>query len=143
MAGLALEPWQAALLDEVRAGRLATVTPAGAPHLVPVCFAFTGGRFAIAIDEKPKRSVRLARLANIAHEPRVCLLVDRYDDDWERLAWLRVDGLATELERGDAWPAALTGLRARYPQYRGMALESRPLIAIEPLGVAGWRAQAR
>ncbi len=58
---------------------------------------------------------------------------------WTTLAWVRVDGLATVLERGDQRPAALQALRARYPQYRQMALEGLPLIVIAPIAVAGWR----
>src|SRR4051794_27654196 len=54
-----------------RVARLATVRPDGAPHAVPVCFALAGERAYTAVDHKPKRTARLARLANIAAEPRV------------------------------------------------------------------------
>lgn len=139
MPNLALSTWQLALLYELRVARLATVTPAGAPHVVPVCYAYLDGRFFIAIDEKPKAAGRLARLRNIAHEPRVSLLSDRYDDDWTRLAWVRIDGLAKVLERGEVLPAALVALRSRYPHYAAMALEGLPLIVVEPTSVAAWR----
>ena len=128
-----------ALIDECRVARLGMVAPGGAPQVLPVCFAFVEGRFAIAIDEKPKSGRRLARLRNIVHEPRVSLLLDRYEEDWTRLAWLRIEGKAVALDRGDANIGALAALRARYPQYASMDLESRPLIVLEPLSLAGWR----
>lgn len=133
------EPWHAALLEECRVARLGTVAVSGRPHLVPVCYALWEGRLAIPIDEKPKRSGRLARLRNVDRDPRVALLVDRYDEDWRRLAWVRVDGDALVLERGDAWPAAIERLRERYPQYEAMTLEALPLIVVAPERVASWR----
>ena len=86
-----------------------------------------GESLVIAIDEKPKAGLRLARLRNIERDPRVSLLADRYDEDWTQLAWVRVEGNAEILERGGADPAALAALRDRYPQYRDMDLEPRPL----------------
>lgn len=135
------EDWHLRLIEDLRVARLATITPAGAPHVVPVCYAFEAGALWVPIDEKPKASTRLARLRNIEQDPRVSLLFDRYDDDWERLAWVRVDGAATILPRGDGAPAALGALRLRYRQYEAMDLEARPLIAIEAFVVTGWRWQ--
>jgi PPOX class probable F420-dependent enzyme len=98
------------------------------------------GDIAIAVDEKPKSTTDLARIRDIRRDRRVTLLVDRYDDnDWSRLAWLRIEANATVLERGDDWLAALDGLRARYDQYREMALESRPMLRLAPTCVTGWR----
>ena len=68
--------------------RLATVGPDGCPHLVPVVFAVDGDVVYTAVDGKPKVSLRLRRLANIAARPQVSLLVDHYDDDWSRLWWV-------------------------------------------------------
>lgn len=139
MTSVSFQRWHLDLIGDARTARLATVTPAGAPHLVPVCFAFCEGRFAIPIDEKPKATTRLARLANIAHDARVSLLFDRYDEDWTKLAWVRVDGEATVLPVGEASPASLAALRHRYGQYGTMDLESRPLILVAPAVVAAWR----
>ena len=97
-----------------RVARLATVTPDGAPHLVPIVFALVGEVIWTAVDAKPKRHRRLQRLANIAHEPRVSVLADHYDEDWSALWWVRADGLATITEEPE--PALL----ARYPQYATM-----------------------
>jgi PPOX class probable F420-dependent enzyme len=63
---------------EARVAHLATVRPDGAPHLVPIVFALEDDRVYTAIDDKPKRTRELQRLANIAADPRVSVLVDSY-----------------------------------------------------------------
>ncbi|MFN0094024.1 MAG: TIGR03668 family PPOX class F420-dependent oxidoreductase [Dehalococcoidia bacterium] len=134
-----LEPWVADLLAAARVGRLGTVSPDGRPHLVPVCYAVvSSGTIAIAIDEKPKSGRPLARLRNITRDPRVSFLVDRFSDDWDQLAWVRLDGQAAVVP-GRERPAVLAALRDRYPQYRQMALEALPLILIEAETVTSWR----
>jgi PPOX class probable F420-dependent enzyme len=131
--------WQRALLEELRVGHLATVSADGRPHLVPVCYALLGEEIVIAVDEKPKRSGKLQRLRNIARDPRATLLVDRYDDDWQRLAWVRIDGVASIVAQGGALPAAIAALRARYRPYGSMPLEALPLIVIAVERIAAWR----
>src|SRR3954463_5532223 len=78
-----------------RVARLATVAGDGQPHLVPVVFAVEEDTVVMAVDAKPKRHRDLKRLRNIGDDPRVSLLVDRYDDDWDALWWVRADGTAT------------------------------------------------
>ena len=62
------------------------------PHLVPITFAVDGDALYSAVDAKPKSTRALRRLANIAANPAVSVLVDHYDDDWTRLWWARADG---------------------------------------------------
>ena len=135
----AFEPWEAALVESARVARLATIASSGRPHLVPVCFAWYDGNFAIAVDEKPKRPGALARVRNIQRDRRVTLLIDHYDENWSQLAWLRIEGEAAVQDRGASRPKILAALRARYPQYRSMDLESRPLILIAPSRIVSWR----
>ena len=136
-----LEPWHRDLLAECRIARLGTIAPDGRPRLVPVCYALVGDAIAIAIDEKPKSTTELARVRDIRRDPRATLLVDRYDDrDWERLAWLRIDARAEVLGTASEWREGLTALRARYPQYAVMALESLPLLRLASTRAVGWRA---
>src|SRR5579875_2336954 len=74
---------------------LATVSSDGSPHLVPICSVIIGQCVYFAIDEiKPKATQRLVRLGNIEAEPRVSVLASHYEDDWSRLWWVRVDGVA-------------------------------------------------
>ena len=121
-----------------RVAHLATADKAGRPHVVPVCFAHLDGRFCIAIDEKPKRSLRLKRLRNIGENPRVALVFDRYDNDWSRLGWVLLQGLAVILIEGPEHERALVALRERYEQYRSMALEGRPVISVTAEKVSSW-----
>ncbi|MGV9566349.1 TIGR03668 family PPOX class F420-dependent oxidoreductase [Streptomyces sp. NPDC003480] len=132
---------------DARVARLATVDSAGLPHLVPVVFAGRGDDgIVLAVDRKPKRSQRLKRLHNIAVQPAVCLLADVYDEDWERLWWVRADGGArtvppgasTEQDR-EEYEAALALLTRKYPQYRETPPDG-PVIVVDVRRWTGWRA---
>jgi PPOX class probable F420-dependent enzyme len=105
-------------VEEAPVARLATVERDGRPHLVPICFALDGNFLYSAVDEKPKRSKRLRRLANIRANPDVCVLVDHYEEDWSRLWWVRLRGRAEVQERGPERERALELLGAKYSQYR-------------------------
>ncbi|TQS44729.1 TIGR03668 family PPOX class F420-dependent oxidoreductase [Cryptosporangium phraense] len=119
-------------LTGARVVRLATADAAGVPHLVPATFAVVGETVLIAVDAKPKRHTRLKRLANIAENPRVSLLADHYDDDWEQLWWARADGTARVLDVPAPDP-----LVAKYPQYRERR-PGGPMIEIEVTRWSGW-----
>lgn len=119
--------------------RLATVDADGAPHIVPVTFALDGGRIVMAVDAKPKRGTRLRRLANVAANPRVSLLVDEYDEDWDRLWWARADGVGRVVDDGPDLARALALLRERYPQYATVALVG-PAVVVEVERWVGWSA---
>jgi len=119
---------------------LATVRPDSAPHLVPVVFAVPEGRGDIlytAVDAKPKTTRRLRRLANIAHNPAVSLLVDHYDDDWTRLWWVRADGVAAVHHGGAEMATGYALLREKYPQYRRVELDG-PVITVEVGRWSSW-----
>ncbi|HMI70126.1 MAG TPA: TIGR03668 family PPOX class F420-dependent oxidoreductase, partial [Solirubrobacteraceae bacterium] len=124
-----------------RVGRLATVRPDGRPHVVVCCFAVEGDRVWTAVDEKPKRTGgRLQRLENVRANPHASLLVDHYEEDWERLWWVRVDGAAAVLEKGSEEERAIALLTARYPQY-ARARPGGPVIAIAIERITGWSAR--
>ena len=133
-------PEQGRFLTSRRVGRLATASAAGRPHVVPVCYAFDGALLYTPIDEKPKRvgAGELRRIKNLRENPRVSLVVDDYDDDWSKLAFAIVQGRVEIVERGGDRSEALALLREKYPQYRAMDLEERPLLVIEPESVAAW-----
>jgi PPOX class probable F420-dependent enzyme len=135
-----LTPDQITFLKRQRVARLATVDERGRPHVVPVCYALLDGVIYTPIDEKPKRAGTLRRVRNILAEPHVCLVVDHYEEDWSRLAWLQVHGRATLVDDPDERRRAIAALRQRYEQYRTMRLESRELIGLTPSRVGSWRA---
>ena len=140
MSASPFTPEQARFLSSRRVGRLATATADGRPHVVPVCYAFDGVLLYTPIDEKPKRVGvgELRRIRNLRENPRASLVVDDYDEEWSKLAFVIVQGRVEIVERGDERSEALALLREKYPQYRAMALEERPLLVIEPESVAAW-----
>jgi PPOX class probable F420-dependent enzyme len=151
-----LSPAERAFLSTARRAVLATIASDGRPRLVPICFALdpVDPFLYTPLDEKPKAPrevMHLARVRDVLADPRVSVLVDRWDEDWERLAWLRCHGTATVLESdgGDAGTTerdvatterdgAISALRARYPQYVSHRLEARPMIRIVIEGTTSW-----
>ena len=131
-----MTPAERARLSTAPVGRLATIRPSGGPHLVVVTFALAGDDIVTAVDHKPKRHQRLQRLTNIESEDRVSFLVDHWDDDWDRLWWIRLDGTASVSDR-DA--KAVAALAAKYRQYREQPPEG-PVIRIEVESVTSWSA---
>ncbi|WP_396925730.1 TIGR03668 family PPOX class F420-dependent oxidoreductase [Mycolicibacterium sp.] len=120
-----------------KVARLATVTPDGPPHVVPIVFARAESTIYTAVDGKPKSTHRLRRLANIEANPRVSILVDHYDDDWSQLWWVRADGIATI--HHDGWPfeRGCELLRAKYPQYESVSIDG-PMIAVDVDQWSSW-----
>ena len=122
-------------LTDARVARLATADATGQPHLVPITFAVDGDELVFVIDLKPKTTTALKRLRNIEENPAVSVLVDRYDDDWTQLWWVRADGQASIAE---ATTADLDLLSAKYPQYR-QAPPPGPAIRIAITKLTGWK----
>jgi PPOX class probable F420-dependent enzyme len=124
-----------------RVARLATSDPDGRPHLVPIVFALEGDTLYTAVDAKPKRSRTLRRIENARERPQVTVLVDRYDEDWSRLCWVRVRGRARVLDAGAEAERAVVLLVEKYEQYRD-APPTAPVLAIDVIEWRGWSADA-
>lgn len=130
------------LVHGARVARLATVAADGRPRVVPFTFVLTGDTVYSAVDDKPKRTQRLARLVDVETNPEVALLVDHYDDDWSLLWWVRMRGPArvlraeSEEERHER-ERALDLLAAKYEQYRGRR-PSGPVLAVDVEEWRGW-----
>ncbi len=149
---LAGDAWS--FVAAARRATLATVDPQGRPRLIPVCFVLLGGadpdlpqppRLYTPLDEKPKRladPLALARVRDLLARDVARLLVDRWDEDWSRLGWVRLEGRAQILvpdgAAADERDAAIRALRAKYPQYRRHRLEARPLIRIVVTRASSW-----
>jgi PPOX class probable F420-dependent enzyme len=103
--------------------------------LVPCCFAVDGLVAYSAVDDKPKQTIRLRRLTDIAAHPIATLLVDHYDEDWTQLWWVRAGGPAWEVTAADEHDQAVRLLRGKYPQYESHRLDG-PVLAVE---LASWR----
>jgi PPOX class probable F420-dependent enzyme len=119
--------------------RLATVSAEGRPHLVPIVFALDGDTLYFAVDSKPKMTANLKRLKNIAANPAVSVLVDRYDDDWTRLWWVRADGTAQIVIDEAEAHRAINLLTRRYRQYETQR-PGGPVVAIHIDRLTGWSA---
>lgn len=134
----------------VQVARLATVSPDGRPHVVPFTFALgslargagpgPGDHIYSAVDAKPKSSTDLRRLRNIRANPRVAVLADHYEDDWDGLWWVRADGQAAILDDPATMAPALALLAGRYPQYREHP-PAGPVISIHVDRWTGWTAR--
>jgi PPOX class probable F420-dependent enzyme len=129
-------------LAKMRIAHLATADRRAVPHVVPVCFAVAGDRLYITIDEKPKRrpAAMLKRVRNIAENPAVAVVVDRYDEDWARLGWVLLHGRAEILADGPEHDGAQALLRARYRQFETMRLAEYPVIAVHIERATSWGA---
>jgi PPOX class probable F420-dependent enzyme len=125
-----------------RVARLSTVDASGQPHLVPIVFALASTTVYTVVDAKPKRGRGLRRLANIAANPRVSVLVDHYTEDWTGLWWVRADGTARVVPATEPeGRAAVDLLTRRYPRY-GVEPPPGPVIAIAVDNWAHWAASA-
>src|SRR3989442_7241211 len=108
------------LLQQARVAHLATADPAGRPHVMPVCFVHVDGFIYTPLDLKPKRTSdprRLRRVRNIVANGRAALVVDRYDEDWSRLAYVFVEGEATLVADAEEERRAVDALKAKHGQY--------------------------
>lgn len=131
---------QVEVISRARVAHLATADAGGVPHLIPICFAYDGQRFYSVLDAKPKRGplTRLKRVRNILSNPSVALLLDHYEEDWDRLWYALVSGEARLLEEGEDHTRAVALLREKYPQYREMDIAGNPVIEITPDRVTWW-----
>lgn len=135
-----LSPHALRLIRSARIAHLATADRSGQPHAVPICFVFDDKYFYSPIDEKPKRTApaKLKRLRNIAENPQVSLVIDHYDENWGKLAYVLITGAARIMQRGQKYRRAVTLLRRKYSQYRTMAIDRRPMIVIKPQRIIVW-----
>ena len=131
-----------ARLGSARVGRMATVTPKYRPHVVPFVFALVERRSDLvaywAVDRKPKRSTDLKRIRNLEANPAVEFVVDGYDEDWERLWWVRCSGTARVVVSETERRSALHALEEKYPQY-GIYPPNGPVVAIDIETIDGWQ----
>lgn len=133
---------QSSWLARAPVARLATADASGAPHVIPVCYAYDGEALYSVLDQKPKTAAltRLRRVRNIQANPQVSLVVDHYEEDWRRLGYLLVFGTAELLLEGEERARSVRLLREKYPQYRNMDVDDNPVIKIVPHRVTAWGA---
>jgi PPOX class probable F420-dependent enzyme len=129
------------LVESLDVARLATIDPAGQPHVVPICFVVVADTLYSVVDGKPKRNpLALARLRNVATNPRATVIVDRYDTDWTRLAWAMLAGHAEIVDGDGEYAGALVRLERKYAPYRGAGFTraKNPMLALRIEHVRFW-----
>ena len=142
MAASLLSPDARRFILAARRAVLATLRAQGPPRVVPVCFALLGEQLVSVVDDKPKASrdpYQLGRVSDLLERPDVSVLFDRWHEDWRRLAWVRIDGVARVVPPGaPGHGEALDALRDRYTPYRSMDLADAPVITIDVRRVVSW-----
>jgi PPOX class probable F420-dependent enzyme len=133
-----LPEWAGELLAAERVARLAYLDDDDRPRVLPVTFAVAEGAVWSAIDEKPKRTAEPARVGYLRRRPEAALLVDRYDDDWTRLAWVQLLG-RVEVVPIESSPEAVAALAAKYEPYT-QRTPPGPLLRLTVERTLEWRA---
>ena len=128
------------LIDRRRVAHLATADADSVPHVVPICFVRDGDNLYSVIDRKPKSAAatELKRVRNIIANPRVSVLMDHYEEDWSRLWYVLIRGIASILHKGPEHARAIALLRQKYAQYDQMAIGDRPVIRVQTTRVVAW-----
>jgi PPOX class probable F420-dependent enzyme len=128
------------MLHEARVAHLGLLDEEDRPRVLPVTFVLAEGRLWTAVDAKPKQKpgAELARVRFLRRRAEAALTVDRYDDDWTKLAWVQALG-RVEIVPVDREEVAFAALCGKYDQYRGQP-PAGPLLCLAPERVLCWRA---
>jgi PPOX class probable F420-dependent enzyme len=122
--------------------RMATVDKSGKPLVLPICYAYDGNCIYTPIDKKPKRvsAIQLKRIKNIVNNPNVSVVIDRYYEDWTRIAYIIIHGTAVVIDSGQEYRESLRILSEKYHQYKRMKLSQLglPVIKIIPNRFTSW-----
>jgi PPOX class probable F420-dependent enzyme len=102
-------------VELARVARLATVSPDGTPHAVPICPALDGDRILVATEAGS------AKTRNIDSDPRAAVVFDDYVEDWATLRRVLVQGTARIHGSGPVWDLGKRLLEEKFPQYEPIA----------------------
>ena len=135
--------WARELLETSRVARLGLLDDDGRPRVLPVTYVLVAGDVWSAVDDKRKRrpGAELARVRWLRERPSAALTVDRYDDDWSRLAWVQLLASAS-IEAGAGHQHVLAALADRYAQYRDRPPPG-PLLRLRVERALCWAAVGR
>jgi PPOX class probable F420-dependent enzyme len=135
-----LPGWARDQIERTKVGHLGLLDGDDRPRVLPVTFAVCDGALVSAVDHKPKRvpGDELARVRWLRRNPAAALTVDRYDDDWSRLAWVQALGRADVLDEPPA--GAREALAGKYDQYRERP-PAGPFLVLTPERFLYWSAE--
>ena len=122
---------------------LATADQDATPHVIPVCCVSDGDSIFSVIDQKPKtvKLTNLKRVRNILCNPKVSLVIDHNDNNWQKLWYLLIMGNASLINTGSSHSKAIELLHIKYPQYHDMDIDNNPIIQINPTRIVAWGIQ--
>ena len=127
--------------------RLATLNVDGSPHQIPIVFTWHDGCFWSPIDGKPKQKAQPTRVRNAIANPTASLLIDKYDDDWTQLWWIRADLEITVVQLHEADTETLEiarqakrKLEEKYLQYDSTPGLRKPaiILSMRPTALTSW-----
>jgi nitroimidazol reductase NimA-like FMN-containing flavoprotein (pyridoxamine 5'-phosphate oxidase superfamily) len=129
-----MKPFPEAVLSfirDVRVCRIASVRPDGVPHVIPVCPVFDGE--ALYIDV----AVDGVTASGVKANGRLTVLIDQYDDDWNKL---RAVILRTRAEpiTGERQDRAWEMIRQKFPQYHTVDWNPRLTLVLHIEGWTQW-----
>jgi PPOX class probable F420-dependent enzyme len=125
----------ARLFELERVCRVATASPDGMPHLVPVCPVVADGKIYFASGNDGRKAL------NLAANPRVAVTIDLYSDDWNHIKGVMVQGRATLHAKGPRFRKVRALLYRKYPQYASdAAIDESDSVVVEvtPTRVFAW-----
>ena len=103
------------MMELARFARLATVSPAGEPHVVPVCPLLDGDTVVVASEENVK-------VGYLRANPRAALVFDDSPEDWNRIVMVMVQGSVEVVTSEDPrWFVWREAFYAKFPQYEPLA----------------------
>ncbi len=122
-------------LGRQRVAHVATTSPTGVPHVVPVCLCVEGGRLYFA-SGKTGRKIR-----DLRTNPQIAVSADDYTEAWDRLRGVVVSGTARIHARTATFRRIRRRLYQKYPQYPAeAALGDGDSVVVEiiPRRVFAW-----
>ncbi len=118
-----------------RLGRVATVGPAGRPHVVPVMYAFADGAFWFSSDPGDRKA------RDLGPNPRAALVVD---EPPPVKAGVTVSGPVTVIEDGEAFEMAQDHLAAAGAGGKRRRMPGEQVyVRLEPEDVASWKVETQ
>jgi len=125
----------ARLIEWERVCRVATVSEAGVPHVVPVCHVVVDGKIYFASGRRGRK------VLNLKANPRLAVTVDVYTDAWPHLKGAMVQGTTKLIDKGPRFRKIRAMLYRKYPQYPAEAAigeSDSVIVEMTPTRAFGW-----
>lgn len=106
-----LNPQEAMFVDAARVAYLATVYPAGGPHVAAICPALDGDVIVLAT------TTDAVKVRNLRANPAASIAFVNYSEDWDAIQHVIVFGSATVVDSGPRFARIREVLYGTFPQY--------------------------